>query len=462
MLDYQSIEQREVNEQELLLDTAQPKQTVALLHCYDLIEDFLDTIDVSLETFCSKFTGSWIFGYANALHSVGVRTVLFCVSARVAEPLRFTHAPTGSLICVLPAAKIYRAYRASRTVRRRILNLEGEFSNAHSEFSTRPSLLKPFKSAVSSLGTYLSTPLGLLARELRREGCDAILCQEYEYARFDACVLLGQLMHLPVFATFQGGGFAPRSFLEYPLRPLALRACTGLIVPSQTESQRVRVRYGVPTTKLARIFNPLDVAAWHAIDRSQARAALGIPLDSRVVVSHGRIEIHIKGLDILLDAWDQLCRERPGKDLRLLLVGTGNDANELRQHIAGMQLRGVTWIDKFVNDRTLIQQYLSAADVYTLASRSEGFPIAPLEAMACGLPVVAADAPGVPDILEGGEVSGGLVVPRENARALAQALGRVLDGEAWGRKLGQRARCRVEECFSLLAIGKQLRDFLLK
>jgi starch synthase len=119
------------------------------------------------------------------------------------------------------------------------------------------------------------------------------------------------------------------------------------------------------------------------------------------------------------------------------------------------------WLNEFVNDRTVIQRYLSAADVYSLASRQEGFPVAPIEAMACNLPVVAADAPGVPDILEGGEVSGGLVVPREDATALAQALGRVLDDQAWGRELGDQARSRAESCFTPEIVGKQLSDVLL-
>src|SRR5206468_10567807 len=64
----------------------------------------------------------------------------------------------------------------------------------------------------------------------------------------------------------------------------------------------------------------------------------------------------------------------------------------------------------------------------------------------CGLPAVAADAQGVPDILEGGETSGGLVVPRDNEAALALALGRVLDDEVWSRELGKHARRRVEAC----------------
>jgi starch synthase len=450
------------SKQKIQLNTLQPESTVALLHCGDLIDDFLNTINISFDTFCHEFIGSWMFGYVNALKRVGVRTVLFCISARCSEVSRFTHTPTDTTICVLPASQSYLAYRA---VRGKALKAYGgsdelSFTEIEELKSAKNSVLTTLKDLAKSVGTYMSTPLGLLAREIRREGCSAILCQEYEYARFDACMLLGKLIGVPVFATFQGGD-KTQSFLEYPVRKLAFRGCKGLIIAPQTEMQRVRDRYQIANTKLARIFNPVDIASWRASERNEARVSLGIPLGARVVVCHGRIEIHRKGLDILLEAWSQICQERPQKDLRLLLIGTGSDADKLHQRIADMQLSRVMWKNKFVNDPTTIQRYLSAADVYTLASRQEGFPVAPIEAMACRLPIVAADAPGVPDILEGGEDSGGLIVPREDATALAQALGRILDDEAWGRELGKRARQRVEQYFSLEAVGKQLCEFLL-
>lgn len=428
---YQCAEDYEANERKSLRPDSE--QTLALLLWGDRFEDFFDTVGITFENFRTELTGGWLFNYIEALERIGVRTVVFYFSARVSEKLRFTHVPTGATVCILPVSMLHRAVRyiANRT--------------------SFPGLL--------TLASYLATPLGTLAGELRSEGCNAILCQEYEYARFDMCVLLGKLLHLPVFATFQGGSKA-MSALEYLPRRLAIGACSGLIIGPKTQIQQVQTRYGVPSTKVAQIFNPMDVATWEIYERAEARATLNIPLDARVVVYHGRIEINRKGLDILLEAWDRICRDRPEKDLRLLLVGTGTDAENLRQRITEMHLRGVIWVDEYVRDRTAIQRYLSAGDVYTLPSRHEGFPVAPIEAMASGLPVVAADAPGVPDIFEGGEASGGIVVPRGDATALAEALGHLLDDEAWGCELGKRARYRVEKYFSLEAIGKQLREFM--
>lgn len=420
---------------------------VALLPWGNLIEDFLDSIGVSFERFRDEMTGGWMFGYVDALRLAGVRTVLVCVSARVREVTRSIHGPTGASLCLLPALRSYRV-------------LSRRLGDPYAWMEDEARRRRPVLAALRDVAPYLATPLWRLRHELRREGCAAVLCQEYEYARFDACVLLGRLMGLPVFATFQGGD-RQTSRLERPLRPLALRACAGLIVATATEAERLRTRYGVPAGKLARIFNPLDLSGWGPCDgagREATRRELGIPPEARVVVWHGRIDLHRKGLDVLLEAWRRLARA----DRRLLLVGAGTDSPELHRRLESPDLPGVVWIDEYILDRGALRRYLSAADVSTLPSRHEGFPVAPLEAMACGLPVVAADAPGVPDILEGGVAAGGLVVPREDAEALAAALARLLDGEAEARELGRRARRRVEDRFSLAAVGTQLRDFLTR
>jgi glycosyltransferase involved in cell wall biosynthesis len=427
--------------------------TVALLPWGNVFEDFLDTIGVSLETFCQEMTGGWLFGYVEALQMAGVRAVIFIVSARVSVPTHLKHLPTGTTIWVLPASKSYR------TVQHLIVSLRRQIRKQSVNHSRNARVLQFLLRLLENALPYLSTPLRDLTRELRAEGCESILCQEYEHPRFDLCVLLGLLTGLPVFASFQGG-VEERSRLDRFIRSWIVQASAGLIIAPQSEVQRVQAHYHVPLTKIAQIFNPLDLRKWAIIDRNQVRSALQIPLEAWVVVWHGRISIQHKGLDLLLEAWERLCHDHPKQDLRLLLVGTGQDELEFQQRLAAKQLPGIHWINKYLHDRAEIRRLLSAGDVYAFASRYEGFPVAPLEAMACGLPVVATDVQGIPDIFEAGEASGGIIIPRENTAELADALGRLLDDEIWHRELGRRARCRVEAGFSLETVGKQLRSFL--
>ena len=422
-------------------------RTVALVVWGDLFEDYLDKLGVSLEQFRSSFTGSWVFGYVQALESAGVRSVVFCVSSRVKHPIRFTHEPSGVRVCILPTPAVHRS----------VVKSVKQLEQAPTE---QRILRRSVRGLLEQVAPYLDTPLSLFRRELRREGCDAILCQQYEYQRFDVFVLLGWLTHVPVFATCQGGGDDwGTGDLQRWTRPLALHACAGLIAAAQGEALRLRARYNLPGSKIGRIFNPIDLTKWSAIDRAEARARLSIPIDAGVVVWHGRVEYQ-KGIDLLLYAWERLCQERTQRDLRLLIVGTGSYADSLRSQIASLQLRGVQWVDRFVHDRNELLRYLSASDIYAFPSRGEGFPVAPLEAMACSLPIVAADADGVLDIFKGGEASGGVVVPCNDPPALTSALGRLLDDEQLRCELGRRARRRVETCFSMAAVGNELRAFL--
>jgi len=190
------------------------ERTIALLPWGDVWEDFLDSIGVSLETFCTEGPGGWGLGYIEALRRVGVRTVMILISARVDAPLRYQHAPTGATITVLPVPKGYLA------IRRQMINPNPYLSSGSFEdvFGDVRGIRRVWLQILYHLAPYLATPLGLLAEELRRENCSAIFCQDYESARFDACVLLGRLMGLPVFATFQSGSYDPNP-LGRRLRP---------------------------------------------------------------------------------------------------------------------------------------------------------------------------------------------------------------------------------------------------
>ncbi|KAM3092815.1 glycosyltransferase family 4 protein [Phormidesmis sp. 146-12] len=429
--------------------------TIALIPWGHVWEDFLDSIGVSLETFCQEGPGGWMLGYVHSLQLAGVRTILVLISSQTSEVMRFQHESTGATILVLPALKGYLA------IRRYMIAPYPSFGwNVKQLFGNVQGVRRILFRVLTEVAPYLITPLGLLARELKREECCAIFCQEYEYARFDVCTLLGQWMRLPIFATFQGSSW-DGNLIARLLRPLVMKGCAGLVIAPQTEIQRVRDRYHLPDAKIAQIFNPIDLNFWNPIDRIEARASLNLPDDACVVVWHGRVELYVKGIDVLLEAWEQVCHERPSQDLRLLLVGMGTDAEKLRQRLETPLSHNIHWIDQYV-DRLTIRRILSAGDVYAFPSRVEGFPVAPTEAMACGLPIIAADASGIPDIIKEGEISGGVVVPRGDSTAFALALGRVLDDEELRQQWGKRARQRVEEYFSSEAVGKQLRNFLLQ
>jgi glycosyltransferase involved in cell wall biosynthesis len=410
-------------------------RVVAMLPWPDRFEDFHDKIGISLESFRDELTGGWLFNYVEAFQRAGVRPVLYYFSARVGERWRFRHRATGVQVCVLPSPRLHCRIRGARY------------------------RYWPRRRAFQTLESYLSMPLRSLAHELRADGCGTILCHEYEYTRFDVAVALGRILHIPVFATSQGG-LPARSRVERLLRRITVRLAAGLIVPSQVECERVRERYRIPAQRIARIPNPMDVMLWRPLAQAAIRSALGIAHDARVVTWQGRVEIDKKGLDVLFEAWARIAVTHAEYKPLLLLVGSGQDAGVLRQLVDAANANAVRWIDTYITDRRLLWRYLAVADIATLPSRREGFAVSVVEAMACGLPVVAADTAGVVDALGMGNDAAGIVVPREDPGALADALGRLIADDAFARALGARGRRRAEEHFSLEAVGARLRDFL--
>jgi glycosyltransferase involved in cell wall biosynthesis len=430
----------------------QEEKTVALLPWGNVIEDFLDSLDISIEQFCQEMDGGWLFGYVEALKRARCRSVIFAVSSRAVRLTTHRHVPTGAPIVVLPVSQAYRKLRS-------LIDDPYAWTVSRSGPGRAGRLRRIQAAMIRELALYACTPVRSLRRELRRHGTDAIVCQEYEYARFDLTVAIGRTLGIPVFATFQGGNWQITR-IERLLRPWSLRLCSGLIIPARTEAERVLRHYGIGHDRIAGIFNPIDLSRWQRMPTGEARAVLGIPERAAVAVWHGRVDIRRKGLDVLLDAWDAVCASHTDGDFRLILVGTGVDAAAFRALLAERRPTGVQWIDEYVLDRDRMRVYLSAADVYAFPSRHEGFPLAPLEAMACGLPLVAADAPGVPDILARGEEDGGVMVPRGDVGAFAAALSALLDDPQRASDLGRRARRRVEQNFSLDAVGSQLRSYL--
>ncbi len=172
---------------------------------------------------------------------------------------------------------------------------------------------------------------------------------------------------------------------------------------------------------------PVDAQSGQAIRRQ-----FGIPADAFVVGSIGRLITH-KQVDDLISAIHRLSSDQA--DIHILLVGDGSEranletlARELgladRIHFTGFQTNPTDW--------------LNAMDCYALLSLFEGLPVALLEAMARGLPIVATDVPGIRDVIQ--DDVNGILVPLNDIRTVASTVGRLMQSESLRDRLGAAAR----------------------
>lgn len=186
------------------------------------------------------------------------------------------------------------------------------------------------------------------------------------------------------------------------------------------------VASGVPTAEL-RARAPV---------RAAARAALGVPADAFVVVGLGRL-VPVKGFDVLVRALPALVAALP--TAQVLLVGDGPERAALEAQAAAL---GVGDRVRVTGAATDVAPWLAASDVLAAPSRNEGMGRALVEAMALGVPVVAAAVGGIPAVVSDGEC--GYLVPAEDAAALAHVLIELGLDETLCAKLGAAAVRRAE------------------
>jgi glycosyltransferase involved in cell wall biosynthesis len=184
------------------------------------------------------------------------------------------------------------------------------------------------------------------------------------------------------------------------------------------------------------VVNGVDAARLTAAaaDRAEARAALALPASGRVVGSAARFD-PVKRLDLVLRAAAHIA----DGELRVALIGGGKDERRLRRLAAslGLGARAV-----FPGEIVDAARLFRAFDVYVAPSAKEGMPLAVLEAMALGVPVVASDIAAHREVLGG--ASPGLV--EAAPQALGEALGALLTDDQARATLGaeQRTRARSE------------------
>lgn len=218
----------------------------------------------------------------------------------------------------------------------------------------------------------------------------------------------------------------------------------GIVVSTDEERQDVIRHYDAPRRNVHVIPAGVNLEMFQPVDRDAARAELGIR-EERVILYVGRIE-PLKGIDILLRAipmleYGQDPASSTGKALRVMVVGgnPGNDAelDRLKSLTAELGISDYVTFTGSVPQNTL-PTYYSAADVFVLPSHSESFGLAPLEAMACGTPVVVSRVGGMKTFVNSGE--NGYLVPWRCPESFAQRLDVLLANPELREAMGKAAR----------------------
>jgi glycosyltransferase involved in cell wall biosynthesis len=182
--------------------------------------------------------------------------------------------------------------------------------------------------------------------------------------------------------------------------------------------------------------------------RAAARRLLGLADDALVVGTVGRVDYQ-KAPEHLIEAAARMRHT----DAQLVWIGSGPGLDEAA---ALLRHRGLGGRFHFVGERSDVADLLPGLDVFAMSSRYEGLPCAVVEAMRCGLPVVATAVNSVPDLVVPGE--SGILVPPADPGAMAQALDTLLDDSRLAERLGRRGQQLAGQPFDAESLGDVLDD----
>jgi glycosyltransferase involved in cell wall biosynthesis len=233
---------------------------------------------------------------------------------------------------------------------------------------------------------------------------------------------------------------APPSWKRRLINPL-LSKFEGSIVAVSHELREYMATARFPESRVQVIHNGVDASSAPSVaQRARARRALGLD-GAFVAVTAGRLD-PVKDFGTLFDAFARVRRSLP--NARLLVIGDGPERERLTARAERDDLRGGVHM---VGYRSDVRDLLLAADLFVNSSISEGISITILEAMAAGLPVVATDVGGNPEVVCGGLT--GMLVPRRHPERLADAIFALAVNDARRLALGTAGRQRVEAVFTI-------------
>lgn len=237
--------------------------------------------------------------------------------------------------------------------------------------------------------------------------------------------------------TMHGGLYYTNAWRRRAALRWAARRSAALVGVSHATASALQHNLGIDKSKVHVVPNGIPLRTGI---RARLRGELALEPGELLIVSVGNLYA-VKGHAVLIDA---LARLREHTGWRLAIAGRGEEEPRLRAQAAALAIGDRVHLLGFRDD---VADILAAGDVFTMPSLSEGLPLALVEGMSFGLPVVVTRVGGVPEVVTDGVE--GLIVPPSDAGALASALGELLDDVPRRQQMGAAARTRAIRDYAL-------------
>ena len=227
-----------------------------------------------------------------------------------------------------------------------------------------------------------------------------------------------------------------------------------VLVTVSEKTRRLALAEGVKAERISVIQNGIAPMLFEGEHRLEVRRDAGIGADDPFLLAVGRL-VPVKAHEVLISAISAVLKEFP--NAKLGICGDGVLRPNLEAQIKLLDLESAV---KLFGEQGNVAKFLFSADVFVLPSRSEGLPMALLEAMSAGLPVVATRLDGVAEVVLEGEH--GLFAPIDDSDALANVILQLLRDPSMRAHMGTAARRRVNEMYSIDHTGEQYLTLMFK
>lgn len=244
-----------------------------------------------------------------------------------------------------------------------------------------------------------------------------------------------------------------RTILGMPVSPVVkvlYRFAEKIITVSEGIKSDLVSAFGIPADNVQTVYNPVDLDRIGSLTHSAPGHSF-FAQQKPVVIAMGRLT-PLKGFDILLKAFTLVIQRI---DARLIIMGEGPQRDYLETMVKDLGITGKVSLAGFQRNPYGL---LAHAYTFVLSSQYEGLPIAILEAMACGVPVISTDCRSGPrEILQNGQC--GVLVTVDDEAAMADAITGLLNDRKKREELSERGKQRVKD-FSVQEIVRQYEDII--